>query len=112
MKKATLILLSMLICTNLLAETEAILQLDTGGHKATIRDILVTSDGRYIISASDDKTIRVWDSQTLRETRKILGQIGSGSEGKIYAIALSPEPTTMTMPALVGLGFCAKRRRR
>jgi len=69
---------------------EAILKLDTGGHSALIRDILVTKSGD-IISAGDDKTIRVWDSKTGKEKRKILGEIGEGSEGVIYAIALSPD---------------------
>jgi len=56
--------------------TEAILQLDTKGHTANIRNIIVTKSGD-IISASDDKTIRVWDSATGKEKRKILGQIGA-----------------------------------
>jgi WD40 repeat protein len=68
---------------------EAILKLDIGGHTALIKDIIVTKSGD-IITASDDKTIRVWDSKTAKEKRKILGQIGAGSEGKIYAMALSP----------------------
>ncbi len=70
--------------------TQAILKLDTLGHTGLIRDIVVTKSGD-IISASDDKTIRVWSSQTGREKRKILGQVGSGGEGKIFAIALSPD---------------------
>ena len=69
---------------------EAILKLDTGGHSANIQDILVTKSGD-IISASDDKTIRVWNSKTGEEKRKILGKIGEGSEGKVFAIALSPD---------------------
>lgn len=71
-------------------QSQAILKLDTKGHTGRIWDIIVTKD-KNIISASDDKTIRVWDSKTGREKRKILGQIGSGSEGKIFAIALSPD---------------------
>jgi len=60
-------------------KTEAILKLDTKGHTAKIRDIIVTKSGD-IISASDDKTIRVWDSKTGKEKRKILGQIGAGRD--------------------------------
>ncbi len=85
----TLLLILLLLSTTLTAKTQAILKLDTLGHTGQIRDIVVTASGD-IISASDDKTIRVWSSQTGREKRKILGQIGSGSEGKIFAIALSP----------------------
>jgi WD40 repeat protein len=68
---------------------EAILKLDTQGHTARINDIIVTKSGD-IISASADKTIRVWDSTTGKEKRKILRQIGAGTEGKIYAMTLSP----------------------
>ncbi|MEA2100420.1 MAG: hypothetical protein U9P72_09850, partial [Campylobacterota bacterium] len=55
------ILLVLLLSTTLLAQ--AILKLDTKGHTGLIKDIIVTKDGD-IISASDDKTIRVWDSKT------------------------------------------------
>lgn len=73
-----------------LSSAEPILQLDTRGHTGLIKDIIITRSGD-IITASHDKTIRVWDSTTGKEKRKILGQIGAGSEGKIYAIALSPD---------------------
>ena len=68
----------------------AILRLNTNGHLSKINDILVTKS-KDIVSASDDKTIRVWNSKNGKEKRKILGEIGDGDEGKIYAIALSPD---------------------
>ncbi len=71
-------------------KSPAILKLDTLGHTGVIRDIIVTKD-KDIISASKDKTIRVWDSLTGKEKRKILGQIGKGNEGGIFAIALSKD---------------------
>jgi WD40 repeat protein len=48
------------------------LDLDAGGHTARITDLAFTPDGETIVSASDDKTIRVWDWQsgvTLRTLR-------------------------------------------
>ena len=54
------------------AAPEAILRLDTGGHTALVRKLHVTPDGR-LVTASDDKTIRVWNPKTGREERKILG---------------------------------------
>ena len=84
-------ILSLLLILSIgLISKEAILQLDTLGHTALIRDVIVTKSGD-IITASDDKTIRVWSSVTGKEKRKILGQIGAGSEGKIFSIALSPD---------------------
>ena len=68
---------------------QAILQLDTKGHTGIVKDIIITQD-KDIITASDDKTVRVWsqrgESGEIVEKRKILGQIGSGNEGKIFAI--------------------------
>jgi len=83
------LLLLILLSTTIFASSEAILKLDTQGHTGMIRDVLVSKDKSEIISASDDKTIRVWDAVTGKEKRKILGNIGGGSEGKIFAIALS-----------------------
>ena len=83
------LLLLLLLLNATLFANEAILKLDTLGHTGIIKDILVSKDRSEIISASDDKTIRVWDTQTGKEKRKILGSIGAGSEGKIFAIALS-----------------------
>jgi len=68
-----------------------ILAIDTGGHKAVIRDVIFTKDGKYIVSAAEDKTIRVWDIETGQLTRTLRGQIGEGLEGKIYVAALSPD---------------------
>jgi WD40 repeat protein len=67
--------------------TEAILRLDTYGHTAIIGDIIVSKSGD-IISASDDKTVRIWNGETGKEKRKILGEIGT--KGEIFSIALSP----------------------
>jgi len=68
-----------------------ILQIDTGGHKSLIRDVTFTKDGRYVVSAGDDKVVRVWDLETGETVRTLRGQIGAGDEGMIYAMALSPD---------------------
>ena len=68
----TLLLTLLLLSTTLTAKTQAILKLDTLGHTGLIWDIVVTKSGD-MISASVDKTIRVWSSQIGREKRKILG---------------------------------------
>lgn len=87
--KRLILILVWLLPASMAAETDTFLKLDTRGHTSKIQAIAVDNSGN-IISAGDDKTIRVWDSSG-NEIRKILGQIGSGSEGKIYTIALSPD---------------------
>jgi len=74
------------------------LQLNTGGHMAIIKDIAFTPDGRYLLSASDDKTVRVWDVQRPdAPARVIRGQVGEGPDGKIYAMALAPDGRTLAV---------------
>lgn len=68
----------------------AILRLDPGMHTATIKRIDVTTDGRTLATASDDKTVKLWsllDGQLIRTLRP---PIGYGDEGKLYAVALDP----------------------
>ena len=66
------------------------LVIDSGGHMGMIRDVAFTHDGRFLVSAGDDKVIRIWDTVMGKTIRTIRGQIGEGDEGKINALALSP----------------------
>jgi len=65
--------------------------LDTGGHMAIINGIAFTPDGRQLVSASNDKTIRVWDLASGKTVRTIRGESAPGPAGKVYAMALSPD---------------------
>nr|VFK56441.1 MAG: WD40 repeat [Candidatus Kentron sp. TC] len=67
--------------------------IDSGGHKAVIRDVLFTPDGERLISVSDDKTIRIWAVATGELLETLRGRMGEGPEGKLYAGALAPEDT-------------------
>ncbi len=64
------------------------MKLETGTHTARIYQLLVTPDGKTLLSAGDT-TIRVWDVETKQQIRMLLGQIGDGSSGEIQRIALS-----------------------
>ena len=74
---AAFTLLLLLSTTALHAAQEALLRLDPGGHTAKVGNLLITLDGK-LVTASDDKTIRIWNPKNGREERKILGQLGPG----------------------------------
>ena len=85
------------------ADTPAyFLDLDTGGHRATIRDVDISSDGQVIVTAADDKTVRVWDWQSGESTAILRGQIGPGNEGLVNAVALSSDAQHVAVAGFFG----------
>jgi WD40 repeat protein len=46
---------------------------------------------RYLVTGSADKTVRVWDLASGRLLRTLRPPIGAGNEGRIDAVALSPD---------------------
>ena len=99
---------------------DPLLVLDTRGHMAGITSLAFTRDQRYLVSAGVDKVVRIWDVQTGETVRTIRGQIGDGQEGKIFAVALSPDNRYLAAAGLkmeekeverAGLGFIIQRER-
>ena len=71
--------------------TDPILRLENGRHTAQIRRIASDARGRWIASASDDKTLRLWDAGGGALLRTFRLPIGDGDEGKLYAVAMDPQ---------------------
>uniref|UniRef100_UPI0040570104 caspase family protein n=1 Tax=Candidatus Electronema sp. TaxID=2698783 RepID=UPI0040570104 len=67
-----------------------LLRIETGRHTATIKRIAADSQGRWVATASDDKTLRLWDAQdgSLLQTFRLPS--GAGDEGKLFAAAMDP----------------------
>ncbi len=82
--------------------TAPMLRIETGMHTAPISRIDVDRSGRWLVSASDDKTVRVWDLAAagatgrsplrgMQPVRIIRPPIGEGNEGKLFSVAISPD---------------------
>jgi DNA-binding beta-propeller fold protein YncE len=67
------------------------LRIETEMHTAAISRIDVDAAGRFLVSGSGDKTVRVWDLASGQLLRTLRPPIGEGAEGKIYAVAISPD---------------------
>ena len=56
------------------------------GHARPVGDIAVSPDGRLLASASDDRTVKLWDTRSGRELRTL-----HGHQNHVRAVAFSPD---------------------
>ena len=69
-------------------------------HQAMIRRMVVAGRGERVVTAGDDKTIRIWQreatagqTQSLRLAQTLRVPMDSGHEGQLFALAVSPDGT-------------------
>jgi WD40 repeat protein len=72
-------------------EIKPLLFIDAQGHSGSVTDMAFTTDGNTLISVSLDKTIRLWDIHSGALVKSMRTHLGSGSEGAIYTMAISPD---------------------
>lgn len=77
--------------------TTPYLRIETGMHTATIARIGVDAKERYLVTASHDKTARIWDLASGRLLQVLHPPMGEGDEGKLYAVAISPDGETVAV---------------
>ncbi len=87
---------------------EPLLRLEMGMHAASINRVSVDGVNRFLVTASDDKTVRLWELPDLRLIRTMRPPIGGGKEGKIYAVAISPDGNTVAAAGWTGMEWEGK----
>ncbi len=84
-----------------------LLRIETEMHTAMVNRLGTDSAERFLVTASDDKTARVWDVQSGALLQVLRPPQGDGGDGRIYAVAISPDGATV---ALGGYGFSGQSR--
>jgi WD40 repeat protein len=74
---------------------EPVFKIETGMHTAPVRQIGVDAEGRFIVTGSDDKTVRIWESSTGNLMKVLRPPIGEHYEGNIYSVAITPDGRTI-----------------
>lgn len=80
-----------------------ILRIESGMHQAMINRVGVDQAGRFLVTGSFDKSIRVWNLATGELLKTLRPPIGKGNEGKIYAVAISPDGNTIACGGWTGI---------
>lgn len=74
-----------------------LLRIEAGSHTAAIRRIAVDREGRWLVTASEDKTARVWSLADGNQQVILRPPIGAGNDGKLYAAAMTPDGATIAV---------------
>ncbi|MEG4458840.1 WD40 repeat domain-containing protein, partial [Microcoleus sp. N9_A1] len=59
------------------------------GHSDSVNAVAIAPDGKTAISASDDKTLKIWDTETGTELRTL-----TGHTYQVLAVAIAPDGKT------------------
>ena len=70
---------------------QPVLVVDPGMHTAPIKSVGVDAAGHFIVTGSEDKTVRLWSPTDGKLLRTIRMPAGPGDLGKIYAVAMRPD---------------------
>ncbi len=68
-----------------------ILRLETGMHMKRINRIGIDAAERFLLTASHDKTLRLWDLRDGNLLHVYRPPIGADNEGELYSAAISPD---------------------
>lgn len=82
-----------------------ILQIETGVHTSKGYEVATDASGKYLLSASIDKTARLWDAHTGNLLKTLHIPIGGSYEGALYACALSPDGKIAAVAGNTGLDW-------
>lgn len=83
-------------------------RLKTGMHTAPISRIATDAAGRWAVTASEDKTARVWDLASGQQVAVLRAPQDVGNEGKLYTVALSPDGAVVAIGGWTGYEWDGK----
>lgn len=102
MKFKVLSLLFSLFCLGLVSNGQElintpILRIESGLHAGKLTRISTDAGNRYLVTASDDKTARVWELPSGKLLSILRPPIGEDKDGMLYAVAISPDGETIAV---------------
>jgi WD40 repeat protein len=84
--------------------SEPVLRIEAEQHTAVIQRLAVDRAGKVLVTGAHDKTARVWSLPEGKLLKVLRPPIGAGDEGKVYAVAVSPDGRTVAVGHWNGTG--------
>ena len=87
---SSLLLLTMTFIANAQKQSEVVIK--TKAHTALINDIALVPNSNLVLTCSFDKTIKIWNTNTMTFEDELLGEIGGeglGTYNKISGFQIS-----------------------
>src|SRR5262245_47886531 len=82
--------------------TQPFPRLEAGMHTGPIRRIAVDAKERLLVTASYDKSARVWELASGKLLNILRPPLGADQEGRLYAVAISPDGSTIALGGFTG----------
>ncbi len=85
--------------------TDPILTVETGMHTARLWRMTVDASDRFLVTAAEDKTARIWDISGKERpvlVRTLRPPIGLGPEGRLLGAAISPDGSSVACGGVTG----------
>lgn len=78
---------------------QPVLRIETGSHNSTLRRVATDAANRWLVTAAEDKTARVWELSSGRLLRVLRVSLDSrdDDEGKLYSVAMTPDGETIAV---------------
>jgi WD40 repeat protein len=86
MRKVRLVVFIFVVTLAMKTSAQEVVIFPQLGHSNAIHSAAFSPDGRRIVSASQDSTVKVWDAETGMEVRTF-----SGHTGNVNSAAFSPD---------------------
>lgn len=78
---------------------------ETGNHSNIITRLSTDNENQYLVTSSNDKTVRVWEMGSGRLLKVLRPPIDEGKDGMLYAVAIAPNGKTIACGGWTGLDW-------